>query len=144
MHVRPNSFNHQTILAGLFRPDEHVSFSAGSNDKKTSTMNYQECIDACLKCMTDCEYCLEKMIGKNSHNDCPHCCRECLDICDLCAKALARGSKYSAQYCELCAEICEWCAEQCAAHDHEHCQKCAESCRKCAEECREVAMKIAA
>ncbi|HAH48364.1 four-helix bundle copper-binding protein [Gimesia sp.] len=98
----------------------------------------QSCIDACLKCATDCEFCLDAMINKESHNDCPHCCRECVDICLYTAQALARNSKYSSQISQLCAEICTWCAEQCEAHEHYHCQACAASCRKCAAECKEV------
>ncbi|HCO26173.1 four-helix bundle copper-binding protein [Gimesia maris] len=98
----------------------------------------QSCIDACLKCATDCEFCLDAMIGKESDNDCPHCCRECVDICLYTAQALARNSKYSSQISQLCADICTWCAEQCEAHEHYHCQACADSCRKCAAECKEI------
>ena len=102
-------------------------------------MSYEECIKACLDCAMDCENCLQKMMGVESHNDCPSCCRECLEICLLCAQAMTRSSKYVKEYCRLCAEICDWCSEQCDEHKYDHCKRCAESCRRCAEECRKVA-----
>jgi len=107
--------------------------------KGSRIMSYEECIKACLDCAMDCESCLHKMMGIESHNDCPSCCRECLEICILCAQAMTRNSKYIKEYCRLCAEICDWCSEQCEEHEYDHCKRCAESCRRCAEECRKVA-----
>lgn len=102
-------------------------------------MSYEKCIQECQACVAACQECLYEMATCDSSNDCPKCCIECSDICELCAKAMARGSKYAEQYCQMCAEICDWCAEQCEQHDHDHCQKCAKACRACAESCRSMA-----
>lgn len=101
--------------------------------------SYKACITVCQLCALECEICLQKMMGKNSHNDCPACCYECLELCLLCMRALARNSPYAKDYCTLCAAVCDWCQEQCSAHNMDHCRQCAESCRECAEECRKLA-----
>ncbi len=100
---------------------------------------YQACIEACLKCFTDCQSCLYQMATQKSMNDCPRCCIECVDACQVAIKAMINDSKWAGDYCKICAEICEWCAKECKEHTDDHCKACAESCRKCAEECRKMA-----
>ena len=73
-------------------------------------MNRSECIEACLKCATDCDHCLAQMAGKGSDNACPRCCAECAAVCRLCAQLEAMGSDFAARACALCAEVCDWCA----------------------------------
>lgn len=100
---------------------------------------YLDCIEACQRCLVDCQNCLSIMATEQSDNDCPRCCMECIDSCLVCIKSMAADSRFAGRYAAICADICDWCAEQCEAHDHDHCQRCAESCRKCAEECRKIA-----
>ncbi|MDX1364079.1 MAG: four-helix bundle copper-binding protein [Arenibacter latericius] len=101
-------------------------------------LKYQDCIDACLKCIKDCEYCLIQTAGMESKNDCPKCCILCIEACTTTMKFLMADSSFAKEYCRLCAEVCQWCAEQCGQHDHQHCEDCANSCVKCMEECRKI------
>jgi hypothetical protein len=99
---------------------------------------YKEGIEACLKCIRDCEYCIIQMAGMDSKNDCPLCCVLCIESCSSALKFLMAEHKLVKDYCGLCAEVCQWCAEQCGQIDHEHCEECANSCVKCMEECRKI------
>lgn len=100
----------------------------------------QACIDACQKCATDCETCLDAMLNQQMPDDCARSCRECVDICVYCAQSLARNSRFAGELCALCEKICQWCAESCEVHDHYHCQVCAESCRRCALGCQQLVL----
>lgn len=100
---------------------------------------YLDCLEACQRCLIDCQVCLAKMAGRESMNDCPYCCVQCIEVLRASIGLMAAGSQFSAAQCRLCAEVCMYCAEQCEAHDHDHCQRCAESCRKCAELCGQMA-----
>lgn len=100
---------------------------------------YRDCLEACSRCWTDCQYCLVQMAGQDSKNDCPRCCIECINACEACVSALTAQSEWARDYCRICAKICDWCAEQCSAHDHDHCQRCASSSQACAEACRKIA-----
>lgn len=105
---------------------------------------YQDCIDACQKCIVVNQDCLINMAGQKSMNDCPKCCVVCIDACYVSVKMMAADSQYAEQYCKICAEVCDYCAGQCAEHDHEHCQACAKACRECAEACRKMMGAMAA
>lgn len=109
-------------------------------NSKCSTMEsvYLEGIEACRKCIQDCEYCLIQMAGMESKNDCPLCCILCIESCSATLKFLMTESNFSKGYCALCADVCQWCAEQCGQYDHKHCEDCANSCVKCMEECRKI------
>ena len=96
---------------------------------------YLPAIEACQRCLVDCQDCLMQMAGKKSMNDCPACCVQCVAACQVCIQMLAGGSRFAGDYAALCAKVCTYCAEQCEAHDHDHCQRCATSCRACAEAC---------
>ena len=101
---------------------------------------YLDCIEACRKCIADCQYCLLQMSGRESKNDCPLCCILCIESCSAALQFLMADSQYAKEYCNICAKVCQWCAEQCAQHDHKHCEDCANSCVKCMEECQKVVM----
>ena len=100
----------------------------------------QACIDACYKCASDCEVCLDAMLVHSLDGDCPRRCRESIDLCLYCAQSLARNSQFAGELCAVCEKICHWCAEACEVHDHYHCQICADSCRRCAEACQQLVL----
>lgn len=100
---------------------------------------YQDCLDACQRCIVHAQVCLTEMARKESKNDCPVCCVQCIDACLVCVKMLSVNSQWSKKYCSICAEVCRWCAEQCSQHDMAVCQQCAESCRECMKECLKIA-----
>ena len=105
----------------------------------SATANYQDCVNACNKCLADCLACASAMLGEEMNNDCPRCCLECAAICRACVEAMAIGGAHAGAFCKLCVEVCLYCAEQCEAHHHDHCQKCAASCRDCIDACQAVA-----
>jgi hypothetical protein len=98
--------------------------------------NMQDCIDACLACLVECEKCSTMCITMPGHENCVKVCRDCADICALCARLCARGSSFADAMCALCVRCCEACAAECRQHDHAHCQACAEACKRCAEACK--------
>ena len=99
---------------------------------------YLDCIEACQRCLVDCQACLTHMAGRQSSNDCPRCCVECIDACLTTVKSLAADSRFATRYVAICADICLWCAEQCEAHEGDHCRRCAESCRHCVAMCQKL------
>ena len=104
---------------------------------KTKKMkNYQNCLEACLACMIECEKCATMCIDMKGHEECVKVCRDCADICNLCAVLCARGSQFADALCALCVKSCEACAAECSKHDMDCCKSCAEACKKCAEACK--------
>ena len=103
---------------------------------------YQNCIETCYDCATECTHCLNACLDEISLNELVKCIKlnnECATICRTAAAIMSGGNSFSGQLCELCADVCDACAEECEKHAHlEHCKLCAEVCRKCAEECREM------
>ena len=100
---------------------------------------YASCIDQCYRCAAACDHCASACLTEENPGlmvDCIRTDLDCAAICRLAAAAMARGSDFARQICQLCAEICEQCAGICAKHDHDHCQECARACRRCAAECR--------
>ena len=103
---------------------------------------YQSCIDACYRCATACDHCAVSCLEESNVSKMADCIRmdlDCADVCRFAAAAMARGSDFAAQICNLCAEICEKCAEICDQYEHQHCKDWANECRRCAEECRKMA-----
>ena len=92
--------------------------------------NYNEVLRQTIQ---DCMKCLTRMKSVESHNDCPNCCIECVQICEITSNELVQGSKFAANYMELCADICDWTADQCGEHPYAESQVCAESCRNCSQ-----------
>lgn len=102
----------------------------------------QACIDACMTCLKDCEYCMTACLSSDMANKMTECikrCRDCADTCTMCVRFMSRQSEIHPYICRACAEACDRCAEECGSHQSDHCQRCAESCRKCAELCRQMA-----
>jgi hypothetical protein len=103
---------------------------------------HQACIEACNACADACEGCATACLQEDDIKMMVECIRsdiDCAAICRLAAGAMARGSPYVHEICELCAGICDACGTECARHQHEHCQACAAACRRCADECRQMA-----
>lgn len=105
---------------------------------------FQSCIDACLACAIECDYCADTCLGEQDVKMMAACIRldrDCAKICYTAVSFMASGSAHAADVCQLCAHICEACATECEKHatHMDHCRKCAEACRKCAEECRKMA-----
>lgn len=106
----------------------------------------QACVDACLRCLRDCERFLQNyLLAANpaSYNEQTiRACRDCLEICNLCVSLLLRRDSLSAQIGQLCAELCQRGYEVCRAHKGDVlAQKCAHSCRDCAKICRQLALQ---
>jgi len=103
---------------------------------------FEDCIDACYQCATECKHCENACLDEIHVKDLVRCIKlnsECATMCVLSAKMMAGGSQFAAKLCLLCAEICDACAEECEKHAHmEHCKVCAVTCRSCAEACRQM------
>jgi hypothetical protein len=103
--------------------------------------NYQECIDACLRCAATCNHCASSCLREDDVKMMAKCIQldmECAAICYAAAQFMGMGSDDVIRICTLCADICEACAAECERHNNEHCSECAAACRKCAEECRRI------
>ena len=108
--------------------------------------DYQDCIEACLRCAAICNYCASACTREEDVKMMAKCIRldmECAAICHAAAKVMSLGSSRSQDLCRICVEICEECGNECSLHEHEHCRECAKICHQCAEECRRV-MNMAA
>ncbi len=107
-----------------------------------SHQKYQSCIAACYECAVECSHCGSECLNEQDSKALARCIKldqDCAAICFLAIAAMARGSEFAKQICDLCAKICTACAEECEKHSHmEHCKKCAEACRKCAAECSKM------
>jgi hypothetical protein len=102
---------------------------------------FQNCIDACLKCASVCNYCATSCTREDDVQMMAKCIRldmECAAICYATAQLLSMGGTKAKEVCMLCADICEACADECSQHHNDHCRMCAETCRKCANECRKT------
>ena len=103
---------------------------------------FQSCITACSDCAVQCFQCASACLDEQDVKMLVHCIkldRDCAAICQLAVQAMASGSEFAKQICNLCATICDACAVECEKHSTlEHCKKCAEACRKCAAECRKM------
>ena len=96
---------------------------------------YQSCIEACYRCAAQCDHCAVACLEESNVSKMADCVRmdlDCADMCRFTATAIARGSDYAAQICNLCAETGD-------QYEHQHCKDCANQCRKCTEECRKMA-----
>lgn len=105
-------------------------------------MDYQQCIELCNRCADACDNCSTACLSEPDVEKMAECIRtdiDCAQMCRYAAGAMARGSYFAGDICELCATICRKCGEICGQHDHDHCQKCAKACRACAEECEKMA-----
>ena len=111
----------------------------------------QQCIDACVSCVSICLRCSDEMIGMDadSHMDhkdkdirqvCIRLCQDCAGICVLSAQWMSRLSSSADMLHRVCADICDRCAEMCERHTLHHplCEECAAVCRHCAQICREM------
>lgn len=104
-------------------------------------IQYQECIDACIKCMNTCNYSYVASLKEYdlaTLRESIRLAREAADICSFAIQAMTRQSPYVAEILQLCARICEDCAAENIKHVHSHCQDCIEACTSCAESCRQV------
>ena len=104
-----------------------------------SHQNLESCIAACSACAVECYHCSSSCLNEMDIKMFARCIKldyDCSAICLLAMQAMASGSEFAKQICNLCAEICTACAVECEKHAHmEHCKKCADACRKCAAEC---------
>ncbi|WP_410510919.1 four-helix bundle copper-binding protein [Paenibacillus sp. BR2-3] len=109
-------------------------------------IQYQECIEACIKCMNACNYSYVSSLKEYDLallRDMIRMDRECADICGFAVEAMTRQSPFVAEICRLCAEICEACAKVSSQNVHIQCQDCIEACRNCAEACRQISEAVA-
>lgn len=103
---------------------------------------YKSCIEACLKCVAECNNCAASRLSEAHVQKMAKCIRlnmECAVICYSVVQMMSLGSDKTKSLCAICAEICDACGAECGQHDNNHCRMCAEMCRKCAEECRRMA-----
>ncbi|WP_379126753.1 four-helix bundle copper-binding protein [Paenibacillus sp. sgz500958] len=108
-------------------------------------IQYQECIEACIKCMNACNYSYVSSLKEydlESLRDIIRMDRECADICAFAVQAMTRQSPFVAEICRLCAEICERCAEVCSQNVLTRCNGCIEACLSCAEACRQISEAV--
>lgn len=102
-------------------------------------IQYQECIDACIKCMDACNYSYVSSLKEYNLaalRESIQLDRECADICSFAVQAMTRQSPFVVEILRLCAEICERCADASSRHEHSHCQVCIDACRSAAMACR--------
>jgi hypothetical protein len=106
----------------------------------------ESCIEACLECATQCDYCASECLREENVKMLAGCIqldRECAQMCLNTARTMTLGSEHYGDVCKVCADYCDRCALECEKHAHmEHCRLCAEICRRCAEECRKMAKVI--
>ncbi len=58
--------------------------------RHTMTMpEMQSCIQACLQCFKDCEYCGTQCIGMLEMADCAKTCFDCAEECECIAQMMA-------------------------------------------------------
>ncbi|BCG59579.1 MULTISPECIES: four-helix bundle copper-binding protein [Paenibacillus] len=109
-------------------------------------IQYQDCIDACLKCMNACNSSYVSSLKEYDLallRDCIRMDRECADICAYAIQAMTRQSPYVADICSLCADICEATAKECGRYEQTHCRNCIDACLDCAKACREISEAVA-
>ncbi|MBT2293385.1 four-helix bundle copper-binding protein [Paenibacillus albidus] len=102
-------------------------------------IEYQQCIDACVKSMDACNYSYVSSLKEYdlaSLRESIRLNRECADICSFAAQAMSRQSPFVVPILGLCAEICEACAAENSRHVHTHCKECIKATLACAEACR--------
>ena len=102
-------------------------------------IQYQECIDACIKCMDACNYSYVSSLKEYdlaALRESIQLDRECADICSYAVQAMTRKSPFVVEILRLCADICERCADASSRHEHTHCQGCIDACRSAAMACR--------
>ncbi|MDF9841009.1 MULTISPECIES: four-helix bundle copper-binding protein [unclassified Paenibacillus] len=102
-------------------------------------IQYQECIDACIKCMNACNYSYVSSLKEYdlaALRESIRLDRECADICSFAVQAMTRQSPFVVEILRLCAEICERCADESSRHMQTHCQDCIDACRSAAMACR--------
>ncbi|MBY9081994.1 four-helix bundle copper-binding protein [Paenibacillus sp. HN-1] len=104
-------------------------------------IHYQDCIEACLKCMNACNFSYVSSLKQYDLarlQECIRMDRECADICAFAIEAMTRQSPFVTEICLLCAEVCEATAAECERYEQTHCRDCIEACLRCAEICRQV------
>ena len=55
-------------------------------------MNFKECMDACLKCVTACEKCAFQGCELKGCENYMKACLTCADACSICIRLCSRGS----------------------------------------------------
>jgi hypothetical protein len=107
-----------------------------------SYLQYQKCIDACLRCAAICNNCASSCTEEEDVKMMAKCIQldmQCAAICYAAAQLMSLGSDKAKELCRICADLCEACGAECAKHTHmEHCQECAEACKACAAECKKM------
>lgn len=104
---------------------------------------YRQCIDACVRAVTQCEMCLNNCLVSDVPHDfyrCMQLCRDCSSVCMLCLRLLSANSEFAQAVCAVCSSVCQSCADACADHAEvaEYFKSCAEACRTCAEQCAKI------
>lgn len=112
--------------------------AGGSGMGKESIMTrdeHQRCLDACVQCAQECEYCADACISEH-RAECARICLDCAQTCWFTASFFSRRSSLANDVSILCARICELCAAECHKYKSEHTRHCAQACQRCASECR--------
>ena len=103
---------------------------------------HQACIETCEECANACDHCSTACLTETDIAMLARCIQldmDCSQLCRYAAGAMARGSEFAGDICQLCADVCDACADECSKHKIDHCQACAEACRRCAQVCRDMA-----
>lgn len=98
-------------------------------------------IEACLKCVFECERCASECVAQSDATSRQKCIQLCLDLAQLCLLTIqftTRGSANTKTLCTLCSQVSDSCAVECNRYGDKHCIRCAEVCQEFAEECRKM------
>ena len=116
---------------------------AAEGRHKHDSAEMTACVDACLKCLKECESCFlhcskHVAMGHKDHEGSMRHCLDCADFCAMCARLCARGGPLAGGAAHACQEACEACAKVCEQGD-ERMKRCAAVCQECAKVCSAIA-----
>lgn len=142
-YIYPSMLQHRqhasALLSMLYTGLRTGSFFVPlKKEKMKSYHDYQQCIEACLRCAALCQHCATSCTREKEMQMMADCIRldmECAALCYAAAQLMSMGSDSSRDLCRICAEVCRRCAAECSRHNNEHCRECAEACTTCAELC---------
>ena len=72
---------------------------------------YEQCIEACLRCATECQQCASFCLREEEDNLMTRCIQldmECAAICYAAAQLMSLGSEFSQEICKLNYQKIEW------------------------------------
>jgi hypothetical protein len=103
---------------------------------------FQSCIDTCLECANQCDYCILECLKEENIKVLVQCIRlnrECAQMCLNTARTMTLGSEHYWDVCKVCADYCDRCVIECEKRTYmDCCRLCVEICKRCADECRKI------